>query len=189
MTHLGMYFDMAQKPKGHCKPYMIAHRRWKPTEGVPNRSWGHHTDEFCGKKWDEDPCDRPDKGKPAREVRAKVVHIANFAYLPGDRAAATALAAVPVIRRGERLTFVNDDEAANIRHTVTTCRYPCNGKYVANFPFADGRWDSGTLGYDAIDGGHPNPVSSTPSNLSAGRYRYFCRIHPWMRGEFKVKPR
>jgi plastocyanin len=59
---------------------------------------------------------------------------------------------------------------------------------VANFPFADGALDSGTLGYDVIDGGHPNPVAQTPPDLPPGQYRYFCRIHPWMRGEFKVEP-
>jgi plastocyanin len=86
------------------------------------------------------------------------------------------------------LTFVNDDETFNIRHTVTTCDYPCNGKYVANYPLANGAWDSGILGYDLIDGGHPNPVAQTPPDLAPGRYRYFCRIHAWMRGEFKIEP-
>ena len=28
----------------------------------------------------------------------------------------------------------------------------------------------------------------TPSNLSPGTYTYFCRIHPFMRGAFRVKP-
>jgi plastocyanin len=58
---------------------------------------------------------------------------------------------------------------------------------VANYPLADGRWDSVTLGYDPIDGGSPNPVSSTPKDLAPGVYTYFCRIHPWMRGVFKVE--
>jgi HAMP domain-containing protein len=70
----------------------------------------------------------------------------------------------PRIKQGSSLTFFNADQQANIRHSVTTCRYPCNGRYVSNYPWADGRWDSGTLGYDPIDGGTPNPVSSTPSN-------------------------
>jgi plastocyanin len=190
MTHLGMYFDKAQKPgRRHCKPYMIADKKWNPTEGVPNRSWGHHTDEFCGEQWGEPPCERADKGPPAPEVRTSLVKILNFAYLPGDRAASGQIASVPVIKQGEQLTFVNDDQSANIRHSVTTCASPCNGKYVANYPLADGRWDSGILGFDLIDGGSPNPVSKTPPSLAPGQYRYFCRIHPWMRGEFKVAPR
>jgi plastocyanin len=188
MTHLGMYFDKAQKPKGRCKPYMIAKKHWDPTEGVPNRSWGHHTDDFCDVEGYE-PCERPDEGPEAPEVRTNTVHIADFAYLPGDRAAGGALAAVPVIEQGEQLTFVNEDQAANIRHSVTTCPYPCNGKYVANYPLADGVWDSGILGYDLIDGGSPDPTAKTPPELAPGRYRYFCRIHAWMRGEFKVDVR
>jgi polyvinyl alcohol dehydrogenase (cytochrome) len=189
MTHLGMYFDKAQKPMGRCRPYMIADKKWKPTEGVPNRSWGHHTDTFCGEEWGHEPCDHEDKGPPAPEIRTNLVKILNFAYLPGDRAASGQIASVPVIKQGEELTFVNDDQLANIRHSVTTCASPCNGKYVANYPLADGRWDSGILGFDLIDGGSPNPVSKTPPDLGAGQYRYFCRIHPWMRGEFKVEPR
>jgi plastocyanin len=59
---------------------------------------------------------------------------------------------------------------------------------VANYPLPDGAWDSRTLGYDAIDGGQPNPVASTPPDLPVGRYSYFCRIHPWMRGAFEVVP-
>ena len=27
----------------------------------------------------------------------------------------------------------------------------------------------------------------TPANLSDGTYAYFCRIHPFMRGAFRVK--
>ena len=95
--------------------------------------------------------------------------IANFAYLPGDRGAGGALSTIPVIKQGERLTFVNEDQAANIRHSVTTCPWPCNGKYVGNYPLADGAWDSGTLGYDVIDGGSPNPVAQTPPDLPAGQ--------------------
>lgn len=52
---------------------------------------------------------------------------------------------------------------------------------------ADGAWDSSTLGYDVIDRGNPNPVAQTPPELPAGRYSYFCRIHPFMRGAFKVE--
>ena len=92
------------------------------------------------------------------------------------------------VPQGTSLRFVNADQAANIRHSVTTCPWPCNGPYVANYPHADGVWDSGTLGYDAIDGGSPNPVAETPTDLKVGKYSYFCRIHPWMRGAFEVVP-
>jgi plastocyanin len=32
-------------------------------------------------------------------------------------------------------------------------------------------------------------VASTPKNLAVGKYAYFCRIHPWMRGSFEVVPK
>ena len=62
MTHNGFYIDEKQPPKGRCKPYLvgkdrkkrvrkkvktsagatrIVKRRIDPTEGVPNRKWGH----------------------------------------------------------------------------------------------------------------------------------------------------
>ena len=58
---------------------------------------------------------------------------------------------------------------------------------MGNYPTGDGRRDSGTLGYDVIDGGNANPTASTPPDLPPGRYAYFCRIHPWMRGAFEVR--
>ena len=69
---------------------------------------------------------------------------------------------------------------------MTTCPWPCNGPYVANYPIGDGRWDSGMLGYDLVDGGSPIPFARTPSDMPAGKYAYFCRTHPWMRGAFEV---
>ena len=112
--------------------------------------------------------------------------IANFRYVPGDYALSGEAGSPPRVTRGSALTFLNADQNAGIRHSITTCDWPCNGSYVANYPFPNGVWDSGTLGYDAIDGGTPNPVASTPTTLTTGKYAYFCRIHPWMRGAFEV---
>ena len=208
MTHQGIYIDEKQPPRGRCKPYLVGKDRKKkvrrkvtgqagrtrivkrpidPTEGVPNRPWGPELDTFCGKKWGFDPCEppfqEPEAGPPAKQVT-----IANFQYLPGGRDAPGEMGLPPTIKQGETLTFVNADQQANIRHSVTTCKYPCNGRYVSNYPHADGRWDSGTLGYDPISGGEVSPVSTTPSDLPVGKYAYFCRMHPFMRGEFRVAP-
>jgi polyvinyl alcohol dehydrogenase (cytochrome) len=191
MTHVGMYIDEQAPPRGRCKPRIVgkAAKKWKdPTEGVPNRAWGKHADPWCGAPGGEGPCERPEPAEVPAELRGvKTVKIANFAYTPGDRAASGALKAIPVIKQGEQLTFVNMDEPAGIRHTATTCAWPCNGTYVGNYPLADGAWDSGTLGHDLIDGGNPNPISQTPADLPSGRYSYFCRIHPFMRGAFKIE--
>ncbi|MEA2474554.1 MAG: hypothetical protein QOE06_2469 [Thermoleophilaceae bacterium] len=190
MIHAGFYFDYEQPPKGRCRPYIVGPAAKKvkdPTQGVPNRPWGHE-DSYCG--WGKAPaCEKPEN-PPAEDtyVNQSVVHIANFQYLPGDRSSSTAGGKIPSVKQGQQITFVNDDQFANIRHSVTTCPWPCNGPYVGNYPHATGAWDSGTLGYDLIDGGSPNPSSTTPADLAPGLYTYYCRIHPWMRGAFRIEP-
>jgi plastocyanin len=190
MIHAGFYFDYEQKPRAGCKPYVVgkAKRTVKdPTEGVPNRSWGHK-DVFCGVRWGQAPCEHAEKPPPESAfVHQNRVDIVNFQYLPGDRSSSASGGTIPSIAPGEKLTFFNADQAANIRHSVTTCPWPCNGSYVANYPHADGAYDSGTLGYDVIDGGSPNPVAETPADMKPGLYTYYCRIHPWMRGAFRVE--
>jgi hypothetical protein len=158
-----------------------------PTEGVLSRPWGKHTDRVCGQEYGALPCDKPVVDRPPGRFTTTVT-INNFLYTPGDMSLSGDLGSPPQIHKGQQLTFYNADQPAYIRHSVTTCAWPCNGQYVANYPLADGRWDSGTLGYDAVDGGHPNPSSATPPDLAVGRYTYFCRIHPWMRGQFDVVP-
>ena len=155
-----------------------------PLEGVPNRPFGNHADLLCGITGFP-ACDRPVAERPpGRET--SLVNIANFLYLPGDMSLSGQDGAPPRIKEGTSMRFFNEDQTAGIRHTVTTCPWPCNGPYVANYPLADGVWDSTTLGYDPVDGGNPNPVAETPKDLKAGKYAYFCRIHPWMRGAFEV---
>ena len=48
---------------------------------------------------------------------------------------------------------------------------------AADFVIVGSRTPSGT----------PNPVAQTPADLPPGRYSYFCRVHPFMRGAFKVE--
>jgi len=155
------------------------------TAGVRNREWRGAPDTFCGIEYKAVACERPQAPRPAGDY-ASTVTIGNFLYIPGDRTLSGALGAPPRVKPGTSLTFVNADQPLNIRHTITTCPQPCNGRYVANYPLADGVWDSSTLGYDAVDGGNPTPYAQTPPDLAVGRYAYFCRIHPWMRGEFEV---
>lgn len=191
MTHQGLYIDESQPPKGRCKPYLVgkakkSKKRIDPTDGVKNRNWGHHpTDKICGIRFGAPPCERPleDRGPG---IDTNLVTIANFQYLPGDRALSGREGAPPRVPEGTPMTFLNLDQLLNIRHTITTCKWPCNGPYVANYPLPDGVWDSDVMGYDLIDGGTLNPLASTPSNLRPGKYAYFCRIHPWMRGAFEV---
>lgn len=192
MTHMGFYIDEKQPPKGRCAPYLVGkagkpNKNGKdrdPTKGVQNRPWSQSsTDHICGEKWGALPCEIRDRPYVPGPFIDQVL-IANFRYLPGDMFMSST---TPRVKRGTPLTFVNADQVLNIRHSITTCRWPCNGSYMANYPLADGKWDSGTLGYDIIDGGEPNPRASTPKNLKPGPYSYFCRIHPWMRGAFAVE--
>jgi polyvinyl alcohol dehydrogenase (cytochrome) len=193
MIHAGFYFDYEQKPRAGCKPYIVGKAKKKvtdPTEGVPNRAWGAHMDEYCGVRFDQPACEHPeDKPPETAFVHQNQVNIVNFQYLPGDRSSSTSGGTIPSVPQGEKITFFNADQAANIRHSVTTCPWPCNGRYVANYPHADGAWDSGTLGFDIIDGGSPNPIAETPPDLPPRLYTYFCRIHPWMRGAFRIEPK
>ena len=64
-----------------------------------------------------------------------------------------------VVRAGEQLSWTNADSAA---HTVTA---------------RGGAFDSGTLAH--------GDSWSLPT-LRPGMYDYFCRIHPWMRGQLTV---
>ena len=161
-----------------------AAQRFNPLKGVLSREWGE-PEEICGEQYGEEPCDRPvvDKG---RGYEVDTVTIANFLYLPGDMALGGQMGAPARVKKGKSLTFINADQPALIRHSVSTCKWPCNGPYVSNYPFHDGVFESGTLGYDPVDGGSPEPNASTPKDLAVGKYAYFCRIHPWMRGAFEV---
>jgi plastocyanin len=121
-------------------------------------------------------------------MATNTVTIANFIYYPGDRGLTGVQGAPVQIKQGTSLTFYNADASLDIRHSVTTCPWPCNGPTVSNYPLADGVWDSGVLspGIDMIDGTKAKLSASTPPDLPLGNYSYFCRIHPWMRGTFEV---
>jgi len=200
MAYEGFYIDPKQPPRHSCSPYLLGsrahvarrthghrHRPPDPTVGVLSRPWDGPPDPVCGARYGAPPCDRPEPNR-GPGVQTGVVSIANFVYMPGDRGLADSLGAPVRVKHGTSLAFVNADAAADIRHTVTTCRWPCNGPDTANYPLPDGVWDSDTLGHDTIDGGKAVPIASTPRSLPVGRYAYFCRIHPWMRGAFQVVP-
>jgi plastocyanin len=123
------------------------------------------------------------------------VGIGAFLYGRGDLSAKGAARRPPTVRAGDAITFKNFDATAAIPaqqsayHTITACRAPCTRSTGVAYPLADGpvRFDSGELGF----GGEPSAnrnTWSTPRNLRPGTYTYFCRIHPFMRGAFRVIP-
>ncbi|MBV9194561.1 MAG: hypothetical protein JO168_10500 [Solirubrobacterales bacterium] len=128
------------------------------------------------------------------------VLIAGFSYIPVTRGNSNC---DPTIRRGQSLTFVNADASASplsklnpiapdalylasVFHTVTSCAGPCRLNYGIAYPLSNGAgdYDSGELGIGTPGVGR---VSwSTPTTLGPGTYTYYCRIHPWMRGVFRI---
>jgi len=124
---------------------------------------------------------------PSRMVpNGYVIDISNFAYASGDMSIATS---IPTIKQGQSITFNNLDAPMlnGIWHTITDCAEPCDGRTGIAYPIANGKviFDSGELG----DGGPPaagRTTWSTPTDLPPGTYTYFCRIHTFMRGAFRV---
>jgi plastocyanin len=94
----------------------------------------------------------------------------------------------PVVRRGQSITFRNADDARAVHHSITSCKPPCNRGTGIAYPIADGpvQFESGTLG-SAVPPATGRLEWQTPANLKRGTYTYFCRIHPFMRGAFRVK--
>jgi len=123
------------------------------------------------------------------------VDIQGYLYSQGDLNAGVSPSSgrPPVIHAGQALEFTNLDDSANPStwHTITACKAPCNRDTGIAYPIADGsrQFDSGQLGTDPPFGGPATGEISwdTPKNLKAGTYTYFCRVHPFMRGSFRVK--
>jgi len=116
--------------------------------------------------------------------------ISGFEYLPGNQGLA-GFDSPPVVPKGTPLTFNNADASPQIFHTITACRTPCSGATGISYPLADGAgdFDSGQLGYGPT--GFTAAANrydwATQPTLAPGTYTYFCRIHPFMRGAFRVK--
>jgi plastocyanin len=119
------------------------------------------------------------------------VDIDGFTYGQGDLSATGADGRPPVVSAGQPLTFVNDDASQDIFHTITACRTPCTATTGIAYPLANGPtvFDSGELGFGPVGftAASNRKEWQTPSDLAPGTYTYFCRIHPFMRGAFRVK--
>jgi plastocyanin len=115
------------------------------------------------------------------------VDISAYFYAAGDLNKGSK---VPTIAPGQTLTFDNTDWGpSRVLHTITACAAPCNRRGGISFPLADGpvEFDSGNLGFGIPGFAAQRTTWTTPANLSTGTYTYFCRIHPFMRGAFKVE--
>jgi hypothetical protein len=119
------------------------------------------------------------------------VSIDDFLYSRGDLLRTGMRRRPPAVRRGRSLRFVNRDARRGVMHSITSCRAPCNRTTGIAYPLADGpvRFDSGNLGFGppGVTAAAQRATWKTPKALRAGLYTYFCRVHPFMRGSFRVK--
>jgi hypothetical protein len=121
-----------------------------------------------------------------------LVDILDFKYRLGDLSLPGSSGGLPpVIRQGQSLLFRNSDNPRRAYHSITSCKPPCNRSTGIAYPIADGavQFESNTLGAGpaAVPPATGALEYRTPSNLRPGTYTYFCRIHPFMRGAFRVK--
>jgi hypothetical protein len=129
------------------------------------------------------------------------VIIGGYHYTPGDFTSTGPDRCIPTVRRGQSLTFVNDDASrqasfslfapnpaylGSIFHTITACQNPCGLDTGISYPLANGPggYDSGQLGIGTPAIGRLS--WSTPANIGPGTYTFYCRIHPFMRGVFRI---
>jgi plastocyanin len=129
---------------------------------------------------------------------AQTVNIKDFVYGRGDLSLTGKNGRPPIVKRGKSINFVNLDDSSpqvSLRdakyHTITACKSPCNRLTGIAYPTANARYqfDSAELGYGPSFATAASNRNSwkTPKNLPRGTYSYFCRIHPFMRGAFRVK--
>jgi len=112
-----------------------------------------------------------------------------YQYSAGDLSNATS---IPTVHQGQSIRFRNTDAPGSgygTWHTITDCALPCNLSTGIAYPLADAlsEFDSGQLG----NAGAPTAGTltwDTPTDLPPGTYAYWCRVHPFMRGAFRVVP-
>ena len=136
------------------------------------------------------PTGLPDPRSCRTELRTRaIVDIVDFKYQLGDLSLPAQAGRPPVIRPGQSLTFRNQvDDRRRIYHSITSCKAPCNRSTGIAYPIADGavQFESNTLGSRGAASDGRSRVEDA-DNLQPGTYTYFCRIHPFMRGAFRVK--
>lgn len=120
----------------------------------------------------DDPATMDASGPPVSLVR-----VAAFDYIPGG------LAQTPApVKAGSTVRFENDDAAAMIYHSITSCADACNRTTGQSYPKPSWSFDSGQLGYGidgatAANGGvrvNTNPmgeVNDIRSELTNGSFR------------------
>jgi len=157
------------------------------TEGVLNHPHLAENEDYGG----ELPVVGPDPTKlPDGQESGGPFTISDFIYNGADFRLPGEAGRPPVVKQGQSFTFKLSDYDINneIWHSLTSCKTPCNKSTGISYPIPDGKFqfESGQMG----PGQEPTvgyTQWSTPSNLPKGTYTFFCRIHPLMRGAFRVE--
>ena len=117
---------------------------------------------------------------------------------------------IPRVRKGEPLRLWSWDALAKVYHTYTRCKEPCTGPTGVAYPIASGGtgsskdrmdFDSSEIGFGLLYEPAKSQIGGSddyddqwvrdglywdfkPNNT--GTYAFYCRVHPQMRGAFKV---
>jgi hypothetical protein len=135
------------------------------------------------------PTELPDPRQlPSGNLTADPLAITQFTYGAGDLNDSSPYDRPARVKEGQSLTFQlsQRDAGQEIWHSITSCAAPCNRSTGIAYPIANGKFqfDSGQLGDFTPAVGRR--TWQTPADLPPGTYTYFCRIHPFMRGSFRV---
>jgi hypothetical protein len=157
------------------------------TEGVLNHEHLAENEDYGG----EQPVVGPDPTKlPDGQETGGPFTISDFVYNGADFRLPGEAGRPPVVKQGQSFTFkLSDYDITNeIWHSLTSCATPCNKSTGISYPIPNGKFqfESGQMG----PGQQPTvgyTQWSTPANLPKGTYTFFCRIHPLMRGAFRVE--
>ena len=123
---------------------------------------------------------------PVAEGPGHVIPIDNFVYARGDLTVADS---VPTVSPGQAITF--DNTSTRRSPTASGTRSPLAGavrpldRHRVPARRRDVTFDSGELGIAGPPDGRPADVGHA-DRPGPGTYTYFCRIHPSMRGAFRV---
>ena len=212
MSVVGIYYDEDVTVADHerCRPRLVNEPNAtlaEAADSVPaQRPRGssaddlfHHMRASCV----ADGCNDYDAPPAPRGPHTNTVNIENFTFAPGDLFRGSIMTGLlgptssgaPVLRRGEKLTFVNHDyqRFGGTRHSIAACHGPCNGPDSMTYPNSNGDFYSGPMGYLALAETASNENQATPtwsldtSTLEPGYHAYYCFQHRWMRGAFYLE--
>jgi hypothetical protein len=149
-----------------------------------------------------DGCNDYDAPPAPPGPHTNTIVVSDFTFSPGDLkrsplmgGTTPSMGGAPVVKRGEKLTFLNLDYVryGGTRHSVASCHGPCNGPDTMTYPNSDGLFYSGPMGYLALAETASSENQATPSwtldtsSLEPGYHAYYCFQHRWMRGAFYVE--